>query len=97
MLLMMAIAAGAHLPAPADHDDEVAHFEVGHGGHGHPLAEQGEQLRTELAKLAPAIPTAVGFWLRPADRPHSINHPGFLTHLSRDPPSDARPRAPPFL
>ena len=97
ILLLVLATASAPFSKPADHDDGTAHVEEGHGGHGHTVAEQGEQVRSEFAQFVVGPPSTSSVWDVALARTISMIRTGYLTHLSRDPPLNTKPRAPPLI
>jgi hypothetical protein len=93
--VVAASVTGLPMSHAADHGSEAAHVEHDHGGHGTTLLEQDEQLLsksfsfTALSSMpAPPIGDPVTVAVTPI-------HSRRLEHPGRDPPEQARPRAPP--
>ncbi len=88
---------GLPLSHHADHGDDVAHIEHGHGGHGTVLLEQDERLLSKTFDFSAVdAPIALPF-SEPTTTIESSGRGSSFAHPGRDPPAESRPRAPPIL
>ena len=88
---------GLPLSHDADHCAEVAHLEHDHGGHGTVLLEQDEQLLSKTLSFSALTAVIALPFGEPATIIEPPTHGQSLEHPGRDPPAEARPRAPPIL
>ena len=95
--LVALFATGLPLSHNADHASEAAHIEHDHGGHGMVLLDHDEQLSSKTVSFSAVAGPITMPWTEAAA---SVENPTLgrsFTHKGRDPPKDARSRAPPIL